>query len=156
MVKTVYLLLQVSDLEVRFSTVTCPDGPWLFNRLEFPNVKVCDWICLTLQSQMTRSALTISSCVIYVWICRDILDFFNSYLSGRPIYVWLCRDFDFHTEQWSAENRPTFRCIHTGLLSRERSKIFIRVLLVLRFKPPRYRVLWNAQHWKWCLSILCQ
>ncbi len=91
-----------------------------------PNEKVCVWICLTLQSQMTRSALTISFWVIYVWLCRDSSDFFSAYLSGRPIYVWLCRGFDIHTEQLSAENRPTFRRIQTGLLCRARSNIFIR------------------------------
>ncbi len=74
-----------------------------------PNEKVYVWICLTIQSQMTRSVLTISFWVIYVWLCRDSTDFFSTYLSGKAIYVWLCRDFDFHTEQCSAENRPTFR-----------------------------------------------
>ncbi len=91
-----------------------------------PNEKVCVWICLTLQSQMTCSALTILFWVIYVWLCRDSTDFFSAYLSGRAVYVWLCRDFDFHTEQLSAENRQTFRCIQAGLLCRARSNIFIR------------------------------
>ncbi len=81
---------------------------------------------LILQSQMTRSALTISFQVINVWLCRDSTDFFTAYLSGRPINVWLCRDFNFHTEQLSAENRPPFRRIQTGLLCRARSNIFMR------------------------------
>ncbi len=33
----------------------------------------------------------------------------------------------FHTEQCSAENRPTFRRIQAGLLCIARSNIFIRV-----------------------------
>ncbi len=76
---------------------------------------------------MTRSALTISFWVIYVWLCRDGTDFFSAYFSGKAIYVWLCRDFDFHIGQLSAENRPTFRRIQTGLLCRARSNIFIKV-----------------------------
>ncbi len=36
------------------------------------------WICLTPQSQMTRSPLTISFRVIYVWLCRDITDFLSA------------------------------------------------------------------------------
>ncbi len=72
---------------------------------------------------MIRSALTISLWVICVWLCRDST-MLN--LSGRAIYVWFCWDFDVHTEQCSAENRPTFRRIQTGLLCKERSNIFIR------------------------------
>ncbi len=55
-----------------------------------------------------------------------VVTFSATYLSGRPIYVWLCRDFDFHTEQLSSENRPTFRRIQTGLLCKARSNIFNR------------------------------
>jgi hypothetical protein len=55
------------------------------------NEKVCVWICVTLQSQITRSALTISFWVIYVWLCKDSTDFFSDNLSGRAIYVWLQR-----------------------------------------------------------------
>jgi hypothetical protein len=79
-----------------------------FFQIGYPNEKVCIWICLTVQSQMTRSALTILFWVIYVWLLKDSTDFFSAYLSARAIYVWLCRDFDFYTEQCSAENRPTF------------------------------------------------
>ncbi len=110
--------------------VSCINGStdFCFN---IPNEKVCVWSCLTLQSQMTHSAMTISFWVIYVWLCRDSTDFFSDYLS---ISVWLCRDFDFHTEQCSAENRPTFRCIQTGLLCRARSKIIIRDIMPHRWK----------------------
>ncbi len=104
-----------------------------FKAQTFLNEKACVCICPTLQSQMTRSALTISFWVIYVWLCRDSSDFFNAYLSAKAIYVWLCRDFDFLTEQCSAENRPTFRRIQTGLLCRARSNIFIRVLSTMFF-----------------------
>ncbi len=111
---------------------------------------------------LTFSVL-LSGRAVYVWLCRDFdfhteqlsaensptfrqvcsveqprifwfwsswslrTDFFSAYLSGRAVYVWLCRDFDFHTEQLSAENSPTFRRIQTGLLCRVRSNIFIRV-----------------------------
>ncbi len=103
---------------------------WMFSLSSSdPNEKVCVWICLTLQRQMTRSAQTISFRVIYVWLCRDSTDFFSALnLPGRAIYAWLCRNFDFHTEQLSAENRPTFRRIQTGLLCRARSNIFTKSL----------------------------
>ncbi len=46
------------------------------------------------------------------------------------------RDFDFHTEQCpaeqlSAENRPNFKRIQTGLLCRAGSNIFIRDVSIL-------------------------
>ncbi len=104
------------------------------------------WICLTLQSQMTRSALTILFWVIYVWLCRDSNDFFSDYFSGRAIYVWLCIDFDFHTEQLAAENRPTFRQV----FSAEQGQIFfIRVVLQLGWIP------WGFVYcfWHWHLTF---
>ncbi len=95
-----------------------------------PNEKVCVWSCLsTLQSQMTRSTLTISLWVIYVWLCRDIVLTFSRLTCQAEQFMSDCRDFDFPAEQLSAENRPTFRRIQTGLLCRARSNIFIRELL---------------------------
>ncbi len=52
--------------------------------------------------------------------CRDSTDFFRAFLSGRATYVWLFRDFDFHLEQCSAENRPTFRQVWSA----EQGQIF--------------------------------
>ncbi len=114
-------------------------------------------MCLNLQCQMTRSALTISFWVIYVWLCRDSTDFFRPYLSARAIY-WLCGDFDFHTEQCSTENRPAFRRIQTGLLCRARSNIFIReVITFYEVKKvtlsPNTRLKLNRYRWSCALLM---
>ncbi len=63
----------------------------------------------------------------FVWLCRVRWHVQHWQFQLWAIYVWLCRDFDFHTEQFSAENHPNFRRIQTGLLCRGRSNIFIRV-----------------------------
>ncbi len=81
-----------------------------------PNEKVCVLICLTLQSQMTRSVLTISFWVIYVWLCRDSTVL---YLSGRAIYVWfwfshramLCREssnFQMHSDRFTLQSKVKY------------------------------------------------
>jgi hypothetical protein len=108
-----------------------------FKVKHFPNEKVCVWICLTLQSLMTRSALTISFLSILCLTLQKFwcnwslsTDFFSAY-SGRAVYVWLCRDFDIHTEQCSAvQLSDTFRQV----CSAEQGQIFSLELWVWKIK----------------------
>ncbi len=92
-----------------------------------PNEKVCVWICLTLESQMTRSALRISLWVIYVWLCRDSTVL---YLSGRQFMSDSAENLFF------TQGNPVQRIVQLSdafrqvLLCRARSNIFIRELLI--------------------------
>ncbi len=85
-------------------------------------------LCLNLSDSAESDVAISTENFVLSNLCLNFqsTDFFSAYLSARAIYVCLCRDFDFHIEQLSAENRPTFRRIQTGLLCRARSNIFIR------------------------------
>ncbi len=120
------------NLNFKMIINTLIDSKNLKTSLMKKSVSEIVWISLNLQSQMSRWALTILFWVIYVWPCRDSIDFFSANLLGRAIYVWLCRDFDFNTEQFFFIYQiisDAFRQV----CSAEQGKIFSLGLVFMQF-----------------------